>query len=81
MMTFLGIASYSSAFIEEYAKIAGLLRAMIKETWNDKLHCNLTWTLDCQVAFETIKQRLQVAPALALPDYKYCVVCIHVQWE
>ena len=69
MMTFLGIAGYSSAWVEDYAKLSGPLRTMIKETGSGELHCNLKWTQDGHMAFETIKQRLQEAPALALPDY------------
>ncbi|XP_030580076.1 uncharacterized protein LOC115776499 [Archocentrus centrarchus] len=69
MMTFLGIAGYSSAWIEDYASLTGPLRAMIKDTGSSQLHSMLSWTSDGFVAFETIKQRLQEAPALALPDY------------
>lgn len=69
MMTFLGIAGYSSAWVEEYASLTGPLRAMIKDTGNAKLHCNLSWTHDGLWAFEMTKKRLQEAPALALPDY------------
>ncbi|KAI3367264.1 hypothetical protein L3Q82_008151 [Scortum barcoo] len=69
MMTFLGIAGYSSAWVEDYARVIGPLTAMIKDTGNDQLHGNLTWTQDGHLAFETIKQKLQEAPALALPDY------------
>lgn len=68
-MTFLGIAGYSSAWVEDYASLTAPLRAMIKDTGNAQLHLNLTWTQDGHLAFETIKQRLQKAPALALPDY------------
>ncbi|KAJ3583233.1 hypothetical protein NHX12_034172 [Muraenolepis orangiensis] len=42
---------------------------MIKETGNDSLHSNLTWTKESHLAFDTIKHKLQEAPALALPDY------------
>lgn len=69
MLTFLGISGYSSAWIEDYANIIGPLRVMIKDTGSPYLHCNLVWTQEGRVAFETIKQRLQEAPALALPDY------------
>lgn len=69
MMTFLGITGYSSGWVDEYTKITAPLRAMIKETGNDRLHCNLTWTTDGLLAFETIKHKLQEAPALTLPDY------------
>ena len=68
-MTFLRIAGYSSALVEDYAKVTAQLRAMIKETGNSQLHGQLTWTLDGCLAFETLKQKLQEAPALALPDY------------
>jgi len=69
MMTFLGIAGYSSAWVEDYAKLTGPLRAMIKETGNSQLHGQLTWTPNGCLAFETLKQKLQEAPALALPNY------------
>ena len=58
MMTFLGIAGYSSAWVEDYASLTGPLRAMIKDTGNAQLHCNLSWSQDGLLAFETIKQRL-----------------------
>ena len=73
-MTFLGIVGYSSAWVEDYAKLSRPLRAMIKETGSGQLHCNLTWTQDGHLAFETIKQKLQEAPALTLPDYSKNVV-------
>ena len=69
MMKFLGIAGYSSAWVENYTQITGPLRAMIKETGSGQLHCNLTWSKEGHMAFETVKQKLQEAPALALPDY------------
>uniref|UniRef100_A0A3Q3A1J1 Reverse transcriptase/retrotransposon-derived protein RNase H-like domain-containing protein n=1 Tax=Kryptolebias marmoratus TaxID=37003 RepID=A0A3Q3A1J1_KRYMA len=69
MMTFLGFAGYSSAWVEDYVKLTGPLRTMIKETGSNHLHRNLTWTPDGCLAFETLKQKLQEAPALALPDY------------
>lgn len=69
MMTFLGIAGYSSTWIEDYASLTGPLRAMIKATGSTQLHCNLVWTQEGLLAFEKVKQRMQEAPALALPDY------------
>lgn len=69
MLTFLGIAGYSSAWVEDYSSLTGPLRAMVKDTGNAQLHSNLSWTQEGLVAFETIKQRLQEAPALTLPDY------------
>ena len=69
MMGFLGIAGYSSAWVEDYTRTVAPLRAMIKETGSGHLHCNLVWTPEGHLAFEVIKQRLQEAPALALPDY------------
>uniref|UniRef100_A0A8D0ANN6 Reverse transcriptase/retrotransposon-derived protein RNase H-like domain-containing protein n=1 Tax=Sander lucioperca TaxID=283035 RepID=A0A8D0ANN6_SANLU len=44
-------------------------QAMIKDIGNNQLHGNLAWTQEGLLAFETIKQRLQEAPALTLPDY------------
>ncbi|XP_075933346.1 uncharacterized protein LOC142933080 [Anarhichas minor] len=57
MMTFLGIAGYSSAWVEDYASLTGPLRAMIKDTGNAKLHCNLTWTHDGLLAVEKKKKK------------------------
>lgn len=69
MMKFLGITGYSSAWVEDYTKLTGPLRAMIKDAGSGQLHCNLTWTQEGCLAFATIKQKLLEAPALALPDY------------
>lgn len=68
-MTFLGIAGYPSAWIEDNASLTGSLRVMVKNTDNSQLHGNLTWTDDGFLAFQTIKRHLQEAPVLALPDY------------
>lgn len=53
----------------QHASLTGTLRAMIKDTGNAQLHGNLTWKTDDLLAFETVKQCLQEASALVLPDY------------
>lgn len=79
MLTFLGIAGYSLAWIEDYVSLTGPLRAMVKDSNSPKLHCNLTWTRKGLLAFQTITLRLQEAPAFALPDYSKKTSCCMFQ--
>lgn len=69
MMMFLGLTGYSSDWIENYAEKTVPLRDLIKETGTQLLKAPLKWTNEAMVAFETIKQELQSAPALATPNY------------
>ena len=61
LLHFLGITGYSSSWIDEYTKIAAPLRAMIKDTGNDKLHAQLVWSPDGHLAFETLKCAVKCA--------------------
>ncbi|XP_048867231.1 uncharacterized protein LOC125740321 [Brienomyrus brachyistius] len=69
MLTFLGMTGFSMDWIEDYAVKVAPLRALIKEEGHTNLKASLIWTNEVSVAFESIKQELQNAPALGLPDY------------
>ena len=69
MMTFLGMTGFSSDWIEDYALKTAPLRAIMKNVGTTNLQAKLTWDADALAAFEGIKQELQVASALATPDY------------
>ncbi|XP_072896653.1 uncharacterized protein [Hemitrygon akajei] len=70
MMTFLEMTGYSSDWIGEYAEIVAPLRKIMKEAGHTNLRTSLQWNEEAEIAFNTIKQELQSAPALALPDYE-----------
>ena len=60
--SFLGMATYYSRFIKNYAEISRPLQNLNKKNTKFK------WTEEEQRAFETIKQRLMSAPILAYPN-------------
>ena len=60
---FLGLASYYRRFIPKFAKIAHPLHQLIRKD------VPFTWSEDCQVAFDELKDRLTTAPVLAYPDF------------
>lgn len=59
---FLGMCNYYRKFIPHYADLAAPLNELLRkdQTW--------TWTPNEQLAFETLKQRLQTTPVLSLAD-------------
>ncbi|XP_054648258.1 uncharacterized protein LOC129190003 isoform X1 [Dunckerocampus dactyliophorus] len=69
MMTFLGMTGFSSNWIVDYAVKTAPLRGIMKEGETQTLRSPLKWTNESRIAFETIKQEMQTAPALATPDY------------
>ena len=62
LRSILGMTGYSSRFIPGYATITAPLRELTHKnsTWN--------WTTKHQTAFDTLKEKLQSAPALAYFD-------------
>ena len=60
--SFLGTAGYYRKFIKDFSKIAAPLSELTKES------VKFDWGLRQQAAFVTLKQALQEAPVLALPD-------------
>jgi len=61
---YLGLCNYYRRFIEDFAKIAAPLYHLLKKevAWN--------WSNQCQMAFETLKQKLVEYPILRLPDFQ-----------
>ena len=77
--SFIGLASYYRRFIPKFAAIAHPLHALIGPVATKKKSKDKTskvrelppfeWTLDCQAAFEQLKNALISAPVLGYPDY------------
>ncbi len=60
--SFLGFGNYYRKFISGFAHLARPLHELTKKNkiW--------TWTAECQVAFELLKERFTSAPVLRMPD-------------
>ena len=61
---FLGITGFCRIWIPNFGLIAKPLYNSLKGLDSEPLE----WTRDCQVAFDTLKEKLASAPALGLPD-------------
>ena len=59
----MGLTSYYTRFISQFAKIAGPLHAVTKK------NSEFTWTAVCQRAFEKLRNLLTSTPVLAYPDF------------
>lgn len=60
---FLGLASYYRRFIPNFAKVSGPLHLLTKKS------VRFEWTVQCQEAFELLKELLCSAPVLAYPQF------------
>ena len=60
--SFLGLAGYYRRFIENFAKIAGLLTKVTRKD------VEFVWNTDCEQAFQALKKKLVTAPELVLPQ-------------
>ena len=60
---FLGLANYYRRFVPNFATKAKPLHRLTEKTAKFK------WSVECQVAFTTLKQCLTTAPILSLPDF------------
>lgn len=76
LRTFLGFASYYRKFISGFARIAGPLHELVNTCKQDTKVSKLVqskfmsqWTKECQLSFDTLKQKLTTAPILGFPDY------------
>ena len=65
---FLGLTSYYRRFIKQFAAIASPLHNLTKKD------VTFHWSDDCQMAFETLKQKLTSAPILVYPDFALEIV-------
>ncbi|XP_073035270.1 uncharacterized protein [Primulina eburnea] len=59
--SFLGLAGYYRRFIADFSKIALPLTSLTRKT------TKFEWTIECQQAFQTLKDKLTSAPVLVLP--------------
>ena len=68
---FLGLASYYRRFVKNFALIAAPLHRLTEKAkaWS--------WTLECEQAFNVLKEKLTTAPILAFPqfDLEFTVDC------
>jgi hypothetical protein len=69
--SFLGLAGYYCRFIKNFSKIAKPMTNLLKKT-NE-----FEWTPECELSFQTLKQKLTITPVLALPDIQkdFMVYC------
>lgn len=63
LTSFLGFVNYYWRFIKGYSAIAAPLTNLLKknQSWE--------WTVECQQAFEKLKEAIQQEPVMALPDH------------
>ena len=61
--SFLGLMSYFRRLIKDYSKISYPLNELLRKNVTFK------WTEQCQIAFDTLRNKLISAPILAFPDY------------
>ncbi|XP_044843600.1 uncharacterized protein LOC123349509, partial [Mauremys mutica] len=62
---FLGLAGYYRRFIPQFASIAAPLTELLKKNSPRQVR----WTAECEVAFQTLKDRLCQEPVLYSPDF------------
>ena len=63
LRSFLGLASYYSRFIQNFARIAEPLYTLLRKG------VEFTWDEGRQKALDAIKERLTTAPVLSYPDF------------
>ena len=63
LRTFLGIAGYFRKFIQNYSIIARPLSNLTRKD------IKYEWTSECQIALDTLKEKLTTAPVLVFPDF------------
>lgn len=74
---FLGLASYLRRFVKNFASIAGPLHSILNNYSKKKrvksknvLSLCEKWNSECDIAFETLKNKLSSPPIMAFPDFK-----------
>ena len=68
--SFLGFTNQYRKFIPKYAHVAGPLNELISGDNSKKKKKEVQWTLECQEAFEALKEHCCTTPVLAYADYK-----------
>ena len=63
LRSFLGLASYCIRFVENFSKIAKPLSSLLQKG------VKYAWSLECQLAFDTLKEKLTSTKVLVPPDY------------
>ncbi|XP_032437007.1 uncharacterized protein LOC116731404 [Xiphophorus hellerii] len=69
MLSFLGLTGYSRNYVPNYTELTDPLRALVREHGIRQLTHALTWTMEAEEAFISLKQQLAAAAQLAIPDY------------
>ena len=65
LRSFLGLANYYRKFIKGYSKMVSPLIDLLKKDnqWD--------WSMQCQMAFEGLKEAISTKPVLHLPDLDF----------
>ncbi|KAK1621010.1 hypothetical protein QYE76_026527 [Lolium multiflorum] len=68
---FLGMAGYYRRFIEGFSKIVGPMTKLLRK------NSPFVWSDECEQSFQTLKEKLTIAPMLAVPEVgkDYTVYC------
>ena len=61
LRSFLGLASYYRRFVENFSKITKPLSNLLQK------HVKYVWSPECDIAFNTLKEKLVTAPVLTPP--------------
>ena len=67
---FLGFTNYYRKFIKQYAQVANPLNKLISGDNAKKKNKKVEWTVECEEAFEKLKEICTQTPVLAYADYK-----------
>ena len=62
VQSFLGFGNFYRKFINKFSELTALLNGLLKKD------TPFLWTLECQISFDTLKQRFTAEPVLMMPD-------------
>jgi hypothetical protein len=72
--SFVGMAGYFRHFIKDFAKLSAPLEYLTRKG------VKFEWSVECQTAFEGLKEALTSAPCLHQPDWSRQFV-LHIDWS